>query len=166
MSVFDTISKPQDRSTLVTILGDAGLGKSSLASTFPNPIFIRAEDGLQAIPLDIRPDAFPVVTKTDDLWDQLRSLITENHDYKTIVIDSVTALERSFIEHIVESDPKKPKSINQALGGYGAGLTAVAALHGRVRKATKVCTLYLLHMQTQKQLTFPILNRTHVIILD
>lgn len=135
MSVFDTISKPQDRSTLVTILGDAGLGKSSLASTFPNPIFIRAEDGLQAIPLDIRPDAFPVVAKVDDLWDQLRSLITEEHDYKTIVIDSVTALERLFIEHIVESDPKKPKSINQALGGYGAGLTAVAALHGRVRKA-------------------------------
>ena len=107
MSIFDTISKPEDRSTLVTILGDAGLGKSSLASTFPNPIFIRAEDGLQAIPLDIRPDAFPVLKQAADLWAQLSCLITDPHDYKTLVIDSVTALERMFIDYIVESDPKK-----------------------------------------------------------
>jgi len=135
MSVFNTISKPEDRAPLVTVLGDAGLGKSSLAATFPTPIFIRAEDGLQAIPLKTRPDAFPVLSKADDLWDQLTSLIKEEHNYKTLVIDSVTALERMFIDHIVSSDPKKPKSINQALGGYGAGLVAVAALHGRVRKA-------------------------------
>jgi len=135
MSILDMIRKPEDRPSLVTILGDAGLGKSSLAATFPNPIFIRAEDGLQAIPLESRPDAFPVLTSVNDLWEQLSSLIKEEHQYKTLVIDSVTALERMFIENIVESDPKKPKSINQAMGGYGAGLTAVAALHGRVRKA-------------------------------
>ena len=135
MSILDMVGKPEDRPSLVTILGDAGLGKSSLAATFPNPIFIRAEDGLQAIPLESRPDAFPVLTSVNDLWEQLSSLIKEEHQYKTLVIDSVTALERMFIEHIVESDPKKPKSINQAMGGYGAGLTAVAALHGRVRKA-------------------------------
>ena len=129
------IRKPEDRPSLVTILGDAGLGKSSLAATFPSPIFIRAEDGLQAIPLESRPDAFPVLNSVNDLWEQLSSLIKEEHQYKTLVIDSVTALERMFIENIVESDPKKPKSINQAMGGYGAGLTAVAALHGRVRKA-------------------------------
>jgi len=135
MSILDMIRKPEDRPSLVTILGDAGLGKSSLAATFPNPIFIRAEDGLQAIPLESRPDAFPVLTSVNDLWEQLSSLIKEEHQYKTLIIDSVTALERMFIENIVESDPKKPKSINQAMGGYGAGLTAVAALHGRVRKA-------------------------------
>jgi len=135
MSILDMIRKPEDRPSLVTILGDAGLGKSSLAATFPNPIFIRAEDGLQAIPLESRPDAFPVLTSVNDLWEQLSSLIKEEHQYKTLIIDSVTALERMFIENIVESDPKKPKSIKQAMGGYGAGLTAVAALHGRVRKA-------------------------------
>ena len=123
---------------LCTILGDAGLGKTSLAATFPKPIFIRAEDGLQAIPEETRPDAFPVINKVDDLWDQLTALIKEDHEYNTLVIDSVTALERLFTAHIVDTDPKKPKSINQALGGYGAGLTAVAALHGRLRKACGV----------------------------
>ena len=135
MSLLSTISKPDDRPVIVTILGDAGLGKTSLANTFPKPIFIRAEDGLQAIPSESRPDAFPVITETKMLWDQLTALIKEDHEYQTVVIDSVTALERMFSDQIINDDPKKPNSINQALGGYGNGPQAVAALHGRLRKA-------------------------------
>jgi hypothetical protein len=137
MSVLDSIQTPQDRAVMVTICGDSGTGKTSLAATFPNPIFIRAEDGLQAIPLAERPDAFPLINKASDLWEQLMALATEDHDYKTVVIDSVTALERLFIADILASDPKA-KSINQALGGYGAGVAAVAAMHQRVRKAAGV----------------------------
>lgn len=135
MSLLDSISKPQDRATIVTICGDSGLGKTSLAATFPKPIVIRAEDGLQGVPVDMRPDAFPLLQKVDELWEQLRTLLQEEHQYKTLVVDSATALERLFITHVIDSDPKKPRSINQALGGYGAGLAAVAALHQRVRKA-------------------------------
>lgn len=138
MSLLSTISKPQDRSVIVTIIGDSGLGKTTLAATFPNPIVIRAEDGLQAIPADMRPDAFPLIGKVDDLWEQLKALVTEKHDYQTVVIDSVTALERLFTQHVIESDPKQPRSINRALGGYGAGLAAVATMHQRVRKACGV----------------------------
>lgn len=138
MSLLSTISKPQDRSVIVTIIGDSGLGKTTLAATFPKPIVIRAEDGLQAIPAGQRPDAFPLINKVDDLWDQLKALVVEQHDYQTVVIDSVTALERLFTQHVIDSDPKQPRSINQALGGYGAGLGAVATLHQRVRKACGV----------------------------
>ena len=135
MSYLSKISKPKDRPIIATILGDAGMGKTSLAATFPKPIFIRAEDGLQAIPEDSRPDAFPLLAGPDELWGQLAALINEDHEYKTVVIDSVTALERMFIQDVIDSDPKKPKSVNQALGGYGAGLAAVGTLHQRVRKA-------------------------------
>lgn len=135
MSVLSTIGKPADRPVIVTICGDSGLGKTTLAATFPRPVFIRAEDGLQAVPADQRPDAFPLLAKEAELWDQLMALLREQHDYKTLVIDSVTALERLFIAHVIESDPKQPRSINQALGGYGAGLAAVATMHQRVRKA-------------------------------
>ena len=138
MSILDKIHKPADRPIVCTVLGDAGTGKTSLAATFPNPVFIRAEDGLQAIPLDDRPDALPVVTDVAELWDQLGALIKEEHDYKTVVIDSVTALERLFGQHIIDSDPKKPKSLNQAIGGYGAGFQAVSTLHQRVRKAAEL----------------------------
>jgi len=135
MSVLSTIKKPADRPAIVTILGDSGLGKTSLACTFPQPIVIRAEDGLSAIPAEQRPDAFPVIQSVDDVWDQLMALIKEEHEYKTVIIDSVTALERLFIQHVIDSDPKNPRSINQANGGYGAGLAAVATMHQRVRKA-------------------------------
>lgn len=135
MSLLDTISKPIDRAIVCTISGDAGVGKTRLSATFPNPIFIRAEDGLQSIPESSRPDAFPVIAKLDDLWNQLKALISEKHEYKTLVIDSVTALDRLFTQYVVDSDPKQPKSINQAMGGYGAGMAAVGAMHQRLRKA-------------------------------
>lgn len=135
MSVLSTIKKPDDRPAIVTILGDSGLGKTSLACAFPQAIVIRAEDGLSAIPSEQRPDAFPIIQKVDDVWDQLMGLLKEDHDYKTVIIDSVTALERLFIQHVIDSDPKNPRSINQAMGGYGAGLAAVATMHQRVRKA-------------------------------
>lgn len=135
MSMLERISKPADRTIIATICGDSGMGKTSLAATFPRPVVIRAEDGLQAIPENERPDAFPVLTKTDDLWEQLTAILTEKHDYQTLIIDSVTALERMFIADVMASDTKAPRSINQALGGYGAGLSAVATMHQRVRRA-------------------------------
>lgn len=135
MSILAQAAKPQDRAVIVTICGDSGLGKTTLAAAFPAPIIIRAEDGLQAVPAALRPDALPVIQKEEQLWEQIMALLQEPHQYETLVIDSVTALERLFTQSVIDSDPKKPKSINQALGGYGAGLQAVASLHQRVRRA-------------------------------
>jgi hypothetical protein len=138
MDKLEGVSKPQDRSLVGTICADSGIGKTVLAASMPNPIFIRAEDGLQSVKADKRPDAFPIIEKVDMLWPQLKQLIQKDHGYKTLVIDSVTALDRMFCQHVVDSDTKKPKSINQALGGYGAGLAAVASMHSRVRKACSI----------------------------
>lgn len=132
--MLETIEKPKNNPPIITITGDAGLGKTTLAAMFPNPIFIRVEDGMQAIPEQSRPDAFPLLQNVDQLWEQMISLGKEEHQYKTLVIDSVTKLETSFIQYVIDNDEKKPKSINTALGGYGAGFNAVASMHARVRK--------------------------------
>lgn len=137
MSILSKISKPESRPVMATILGDAGTGKTTLAATWPKPIFIRAEDGMKSLG-DNAPDCFPVIKKTDELWEQLAALISENHEYKTVVIDSVTSLERLFTQHVIDSDPKKPQSINQAMGGWGAGMSQVATMHQRVRKAATI----------------------------
>lgn len=134
MSILSTISKPENRPPILTICGDAGTGKTSLAATFPSPIFIRAEDGLQSIPQGQRPDAFPVLKDSETLFEQLLALLKEEHPYSTLVIDSVSKLEEIFVREILETDGRA-KGINQALGGYGNGPSAVAAMHGRVRKA-------------------------------
>jgi len=135
MSILDKAASPADRAVIATITGESGVGKTRLAATFPKPVFIRAEDGMQSIPAAERPDALPIIETPKELWDQLTALIQEEHKYQTVVIDSVTALERMFIQHVVDTDSKKPQSINQAIGGYGAGMRAVGAMHQRIRKA-------------------------------
>lgn len=137
MSVLSTISKPAPRPPIITICGDAGTGKTSLAATFPKPIFIRAEDGMNAIKEDRRPDAFPVLKDSDMLFSQLLALIDEDHYYGTVVIDSVSRLEELFSKEVIEKDGRA-KGINQALGGYGNGPAAVAAMHARVRRAAGI----------------------------
>lgn len=134
MSVLASISKPADRAPIITIVGDAGTGKTSLAATFPESIFIRAEDGLQSIPADKRPDAFPLLQKADDLWPQLMALLQEGHEYKTVVIDSVSAMDTLFTKAILEKDGRA-QTLATALGGYGAGFQALTGMHVRLRKA-------------------------------
>lgn len=121
---------------MVTICGDAGMGKTSLAATFPKPIFIRAEDGLQAIPIENRPDAFPELTSFEDLGAQMMWLAKEKHDYQTVVIDSISKLDVLLGEQIKAEDKKD--NLAQCRGGFGAGFQAVASMHRRVRKAAGI----------------------------
>lgn len=138
MSALDAITKPTPRHPVITICGDAGTGKSSLAATFPNPIFIRLEDGIQRIHESVEtPDAFPVPQSSEELFGQLMTLLREDHEYRTLVIDSVSKAEELFVREILERDGKA-KGINQAMGGYGNGPSAVAAQHIRLRKAAGI----------------------------
>lgn len=138
MSLLSTIEKPKDRPIIATICGEAGVGKTSLAAAFPKPIVIRVEDGLQAIPKSHRPDAFPhLVESEDQLTQMMIALIQEPHDYQTVIIDSVTKLDTIFIEEVLRKDGKA-RSINQAMGGYGAGMNMVASMHHRLRKGAGI----------------------------
>lgn len=136
MSILDSAAVPKSGPQIITICGDAGLGKSSLAATFPKPIFIRCEDGVSRIPADIRPAALPVVRSEEKLNEQLKALVHEEHDYKTCVIDSISAADRLFVQSILAQDGKA-KSINSAMGGYGAGFSALAARHMHLRQAAE-----------------------------
>lgn len=136
MSILDMAEVPDRGAQVITICGDAGTGKSSTAATFPKPIFIRAEDGVSRIPSDIRPKALPLLQSADDLWKQLLALVHDPHDYQTVVIDTISALDRLFVKSILDSD-KKARALNSVLGGYGAGFNALASLHQRVRKAAE-----------------------------
>ena len=135
MGILDAASSPEEGPVIVTITGDSGIGKTTLAATFEKPIFMRAENGMQAVRHMKGVKALPVIEKVEQVWEQLMALLTDEHDYKTLVIDSVTALDRMFTEHIIDTDPKNPKSLNQAAGGYGAGKGVLASMHSRIRKA-------------------------------
>ncbi len=137
MSLLSEVTVPEAGPQIITICGDAGTGKSSLAATFPRPIFMRAEDGVARIPVAFRPPALPVITDAEDAWKQMAALIHEPHEYQTLVIDTVSALDRVFVSHIMAVDGKA-KSLNSAMGGYGAGFNMLASMHQRVRKGAEL----------------------------
>lgn len=154
------ISVPGERPPIITLLAPAGHGKTCLAASFPNPIFIRTEDGMQAIPEDKRPPAYPKATSAQILLDQVAHLCRlKGHDFKTAVLDTVTPLDSMFIDHVIANDKNNPRSINQALGGYGAGMKAVAALHQRLAKM-------LQYLNEKRGMTVVICAHSEIVRLD
>ncbi len=127
------LTKPDgNRPIICTIFGEAGMGKTTLAAMFPKPVFIRTEDGTQSLVGNEDVKLFPLATNTTEVLNQIEALATQEHDFKTVVIDSITQLATMIEGEIVDADPKA-KSINQAGGGYGAGYGAAADKHRTIR---------------------------------
>lgn len=78
-----------DRAPMIVVHGSPGSGKSTFAASAPSPIFIRTEDGLGGLEVD----AFPEADSYQDVIDALTALYSDDHEYKTVVIDSTSALE-------------------------------------------------------------------------
>lgn len=103
------------RPPIVGLSGVPGVGKSSWAAKAPKPIFICTEDGTAE--LDVA--RFPLMKSWEDVLTALKALGTEEHDYKTVVIDSLDALELLIWDYVCRQNGVK--SIELAAGGYGKG---------------------------------------------
>lgn len=75
----------------ILLTGTEGVGKTSWAAGAPSPIFICAEDGmpraLSSVP------RFPSPATFDEVLDAIASLTDGEHDYRTVVIDTLDWLE-------------------------------------------------------------------------
>ncbi|WP_425070674.1 ATP-binding protein [Sagittula sp. S175] len=91
ISLQNLVRKRADKPPMIAIYGRGKMGKTTLASEFPNPIFVQTEDGSGA--LEITSFSEGAITEWSDVDAALTELATEDHDFKTLVIDSVTQLE-------------------------------------------------------------------------
>ncbi len=127
------LSKPSgQRPIIVTLFGEGGMGKTTLAAMFPKPVIIRTEDGTTSLIGNENVSMFPLAQTSQDVLDAIEALATQDHDHKTLVLDSITQLATMIEGEIVAADAKA-KSINQAGGGYGAGYSTAADRHRLIR---------------------------------
>ena len=140
MSVLKQARVDRPEPLVVTICGAPGTGKTTLACSFPGPAYLirtLGEMPPRDLPKSQRPVSIGETLTAEALWDQLTALAKEEHEFKTAIIDSVTGLEALFADDVMRGETKA-KTLQGALGGYGAGREAVAMRHARVRRAAEV----------------------------
>lgn len=116
MSLDLVISGKQPRPPRrMVVFGTHGVGKSTFAAKADNPIFIQTEDGLG----DIECSKFPLAKEWWQIERALDTLKDEEHDYKTVVIDSL-----DWLETLIWKQTCLDKSVNSIEDiGYQKGYT-------------------------------------------
>ena len=112
------------RPVKVLIYGTEGIGKSTFASKFPEPVFIDLEGGTHYLD----------VSRVDGVldWPELLSTIAEisTSNFKTLVIDTADWAERLAIKYVC--DKYKKSGIEDF--GYGSGYTYLVEEFGKLIK--------------------------------
>lgn len=133
----------------VMLYGSHGIGKSTFGAGAPNPIFLATEDGQD----DIGVDRTPMISDWDcfDRW--LKDLVNSNHDYQTVVVDTVDWLEKLIFKKVAEDN--HVDSIEKI--GYGKGYVYAAdnldyLLGGfsALREKRKMGVIFLAHAKIAK----------------
>lgn len=131
------------------LYGVDGIGKSTFAASAEAPIFVPTEEGVN----DIDVAKFPLSRTHEELTRRLQTLATENHAYKTVVIDSLDWLEGIFWKKTC--DDNGWATIETP--GWGKGYTAVAPLWEELLRALdylrskkRMSIVLIAHASTEK----------------
>lgn len=85
------------------VFGPHGVGKTSFACGAPNPIVIQTEDGLGML----ETPAFPLATTTGEVFEALEALYGQDHDFKTVVLDSADWLDNLIAREVRATHDEK-----------------------------------------------------------
>lgn len=144
-----SVQKKQNKPPRILIYGSQGMGKTTFASFAPNPIFIQTEDGLASVDSD----SFPLATSFQEVLKYLGELAENDHDYKTLAVDSVDWLERLIYSQVCAE--RNVKTIGDI--AYGAGYNQAIDLWQQyidclnyLRDAKNMMIIQIAHSQVKK----------------
>jgi hypothetical protein len=115
---LESISKGKAiKAPRIVLLGVEGVGKSTFASQAESPIFLpmKGEQGIDQIDAS----KFPVARSYADVLEAIGVLYQDKHDFKTVVLDSCSALEPLIWEETCRTN--NVDSIEAVKGGFGKG---------------------------------------------
>jgi len=97
--------------------GEAGVGKTTAALQFPKPYLIDTERGAEHKQytdyLKNNGGAIFQTTNYDELIAEIKALLSEKHDYKTLIIDTLTIIYEDLIDKY-----SKDKNIGSGFGRH------------------------------------------------
>lgn len=135
----------------IVLYGIEGIGKSTFAANAPKPIFIPTEDGLG----EIHCDQYPLCGSVSEVYTALNEVLKEEHDYGTVVIDSLDWLERLIWDDLCRE--WNVKSIEKVDGGYARGYTHALGywrpllnLLDQIRERRRMVVIGLAHSKIEK----------------
>ena len=98
--------------------GRSGSGKTTLSSTFPKPILLLdiRDKGTDSIS-DVKDVFVKEIEEVEDLEDVYHYLRDNPKEYKTVVFDTITELQRLVMKKIVQA--KKKKVDENRIGDWG-----------------------------------------------
>lgn len=113
-----SLQRNQAKPPRMIFYGPAGVGKTTLACSAPAPVVIQTEDGLGTLDAT----AFPLAQSYDEVIQALAALGQEDHEFQTVVIDSLDWLEPLIWQHVCAKHDK------QSIEDFGYGKGYVEAL--------------------------------------
>jgi len=124
LAKYDLICGVQQKPVRCVLYGSEGVGKTTLAAQFPNPVFIDVEDGSNQLPVA----RLPRPTSWELLVDEIREVRNGNVPCSTLVIDTADAAEELCIKAVCAE--KEWTGIEDI--GWGKGYTYLAEKFGKL----------------------------------
>lgn len=87
----------------IVIYGTAKIGKTTFGAAAPDPVFIQTEDGLSGLNGIL---SFELCTNLDMVLSQLETLRVQQHNLKTLVLDSLDWLEKLIFNKVAADNQK------------------------------------------------------------